>query len=862
MKVLQLFVVIFSHIFFLIVISVKVPQRIAPGDFNDLIQSEVVEEGHQFSINTQSELRNSRQAFHPQSEGIPNSLKSHLDMIEKHLMKEDNWDVIPNLPINTEYDNTIQDELSVLTYLDDIPGHISLQREQKTLHNHPHLQSVGHSTKHQEIIDLEVGLSDRPIQEIISPSTSKLHPPQDIQSKTELSTRIQELKLLHQQQFLELLYREGEIAIKNNQVLYQQMLYSFEMLKNYPQGLYVQGQYFVCDIQKLQAVVENFNSDLITTYLGGIIILFKNVKSRPSSSDLISDGWDILLKELKREIFFPEKESSVVTKSRPLSQDRRMCQLFEPLRGAHISADLIINLYGIDIEEFTFKKAVLSVATGKKRKHQEEASTQEFIHSITESADFRTLASTYMNTDQKKYLGLHETCVKFLISLGTWEIKIPRILLDRITTYFINLPEKIVGRLLLPGPPWTSSQENSTIPHLGFSQRRVHGAIEMMHKQILPAFLAILWLTYQDQADKMGWIPMCQSGWNFLEGFFSSWTEHVLKDPTALLTKSKNRKELNNIDWSNAQSQAHYMKFMQDCGHLTQGPLWCLVHQWYNILDGQLGSRSISRALGYTILPPNQISIQYTYTKHQKTHRHLKQTKKILTGHIATTGNDNPESHHIQKHGRFLCQFWKWEMINQEGFSTEIKNFFIYLEADLFKSFEVSKKLYMENGSSHSGSDLILNKLMVHNAIRTAEDQILPQFLATLLLLYRDQDQYKLWRAVCGCAWDFAKAYFSEWKSLFIERPLEVMVLSNRKKHSEVDWGNSCHSFHYMANHVMIDHTPEKPAWFLVEQWYQTQLGPGGSIYNPLGFPASCPDKIILRRIINDWTQNRTLLNH
>ncbi|KAH9812930.1 hypothetical protein DFH28DRAFT_1175390 [Melampsora americana] len=221
--------------------------------------------------------------------------------------------------------------------------------------------------------------------------------------------------------------------------------------------------------------------------------------------------------------------------------------------------------------------------------------------------------------------------------------------------------------------------------------------------------------------------------------------------PTSLL-KQPDRTEFEWKEWSNNQDSIHSIKSIQDNGHTTQETIWHLVNQWYKKLNAQPGS--MIRALGYIIDPPSFLVIQDIYTKHQKALRQVKFKRKTPTSPTMKQDDQMLPFSPSQVSGRFLCQFWRWKKQTKGEFSTQIEEFFTSLEINLHQAFDTAQKLYQHNQLSDLSSTSILNEHMIHNAINAAEEQIVPQFISTVLLLYKDGDQNKVWNTttrVNGC---------------------------------------------------------------------------------------------------------------
>lgn len=232
-------------------------------------------------------------------------------------------------------------------------------------------------------------------------------------------------------------------------------------------------------------------------------------------------------------------------------------------------------------------------------------SPQKLEHEPTQ-----TFGSILSGASKEMSQGMHDTYMNFLINIGTWDIQIPKSLLKRIRGFFSECQKEIIATLQRQPPDWTTSEEISSGPGLGILRWRVERSILIMQRRISPAFIAVLWLTHQNQVNNDVWISMCQSAWYFLEHVFGLWKEHILIDPRAVLKNPEKNKFKTGI-WSYDPQLDDLMNFILEHHELTDGRLWYLVNQCYGRLYVEPGS-------GYPINPPSRSLIQDLYTKHQR----------------------------------------------------------------------------------------------------------------------------------------------------------------------------------------------------------------------------------------------------
>jgi hypothetical protein len=146
-------------------------------------------------------------------------------------------------------------------------------------------------------------------------------------------------------------------------------VYVVRILAEQIQAIHIKDQNFY-DIQELQGVVQNI-TDLITTFFGGLTIIFEGIQSRPSSQDLISEGWGILFQELKDKLFLPYNDITALPSERIHKRDL-LEYLSQPRNDCTIPPDLIIKLiniwaqrtfysphsFGINLREFKFANTI------------------------------------------------------------------------------------------------------------------------------------------------------------------------------------------------------------------------------------------------------------------------------------------------------------------------------------------------------------------------------------------------------------------------------------------------------------------------------------------------------------------------
>ncbi|KAH9813218.1 hypothetical protein DFH28DRAFT_363710 [Melampsora americana] len=112
-------------------------------------------------------------------------------------------------------------------------------------------------------------------------------------------------------------------------------------------------------------------------------------------------------------------------------------------------------------------------------------------------------------------------------------------------------------------------------------------------------------------------------------------------------------------------------------------------------------------------------------------------------------------------------------------------------------------------------------KNTLDNAICMAAKKITPVFMAILWIMHEKQIFNEAWEHVYEDAWKFLKVHFSGWEDLFKDK--ETLRLSLRNyKYKKMDWYNAEDVLLFFANNSQKSRVPMKPAWYLVDSWYQS----------------------------------------
>ncbi|EGG06355.1 uncharacterized protein MELLADRAFT_106786 [Melampsora larici-populina 98AG31] len=784
-------------------------------------------------------------------------LLAHLYAIEKHLMGDTDR-FSPETGFQTNFHNVqevhghgLDFHLPAETY-----SHITKLKSNKRKNEEAHINSVSSTIKKEKHLKSNPEMCKSSL--IDRPSSS------NIQGISEQPNCVAVSKESEESRLLDMLHEEGNLILQANPRLHHQIASDLGTLLDSFFARYGNGQQWGYGMINLPESVEKIKTDIVTRYFGGLMVIFHDVQKGPSSKDLLADGWRILYQELNMAIFSPYNEFYNLagpkngSRSKSISKNVLLEDILKLRLNSTIPSSLVPNLieiwaketpftphkYGINLEEFLISKKI-PMPKGQKRKRKAEDVSQDYT---VESYSTLWISMKKKAYDPKNHI--KQRLSSFLIYFGRVEVRMPRTLLEKIKTFFVSLEKDILHGL--PGMGTKITNKTSTVPIMESEsiKERVHLVMKNSNENILPAFLAILWLTHQEQVSEIPWEYMCRSGWDFLEGYFSAWKQVLLGNPNPVIGVSR-KKLFTEIDWSNASDTINYLAFLPYHGHMTLEPVWELADGWYDTLKRKEGG--VIGALGHMVYQPSRSVIQRIY-------QHILGEKR---GSLHERGDESHKHERLpyvhSKPGRVLVHFGTQRMKKQNPLWEQIGSFFKDLQTVLLTAL----RSHSEHKSNLSRIGSVLNDDMIYNSIKIAQQKLTPQFMALLMLIHADQNENKKWKAICESGWKFLKNYFSEWIDLLISDPPHSISLPQPREIYQLDdWSSSKDVFQYISKACPSEITSMKPAWFLVEQWYEKIIVTEGGTFISLGFHLSPPNKAKIRNIIKELEINQPRNKH
>ncbi|KAH9813214.1 hypothetical protein DFH28DRAFT_363660 [Melampsora americana] len=590
------------------------PQDLAHCNSEILGQTIAPYQGLELAPQTQS---NAAYVYPRLGHDSPINLVAHLSAIENHLMGGTGF-YEPPVGVQTQFQDTHGVKVQGLDsfFTEETYTYKSLPRNKKQKNEEDHInpEDVVRKNKH---LKTDGELCDSVIIDCTTSSNTKSI--SKGQNYPDGSTETEE------SEFMNSLQEKGNLVLQENKTLSNKVAQDFESLVADIVARYGHGHDCGYDIINFQESVKKIKTDVVPIFFGGLIYIFQDVQTGPSSEILLADGWEILYQKLQMSIFSPYNEFYNLSgpknemKSKIMIKNGLLEDILKLRLNSNIPPYLVFNLikiweketsysphhYGIILKQFPFLGPISPKVKQIIRKRKAEE--------VTIACAGNSYATLGIPIRNKRCNGNHpvkDRCRSFLVALGRTQIKIHKDLIKELNIFFVEFQRYILDELQGIIPEFNQSIKTLSIKTLSIKtsesrQTKITFVIKKVKTDILPAFLAILWLTHQDQESEIPWDVICRSGWDFLKGYLSGWSEVLLNDPP--VNGFHARKAFTKLDWSNTSDMIEYLISCKFHGIISLEPVWYIVDKWYDTL--QKGKGGIVGSLGNMLDPPSRLVI-------------------------------------------------------------------------------------------------------------------------------------------------------------------------------------------------------------------------------------------------------------
>ncbi|KAH9812465.1 hypothetical protein DFH28DRAFT_1061924 [Melampsora americana] len=368
--------------------------------------------------------------------------------------------------------------------------------------------------------------------------------------------------------------------------------------------------------KQIMKAMERIRTHLVMVVLGAVNMLYHDKDSLPSIELLLGDAWKYIHRFLKYEInsHTIDNHISISSNSKKSFFDRGGLvenTLRLPERGWIPPKRSFITLYNwatssqyaeylseipldystfIDICETTCKNRGKGNSIYRKRKSRAKAA----------KAQERLVTKTNHSTNSKnsKLSKLWYQGFPRLLKKNGDQLIIGGKMSDNISVFFLRLHLRILD-IFTEKTNNTHDSRRQTV----LTPVMVDEAIEAAQNKITPAFLGLMGMIHPARGSNiMKWDEIYQSGWNFLQDYFSTWIDFLSKNQLPIAINPKASTDGSEVEWSNVKNMIYYLSNLKLHNDIPHKPLWHFVNLWHELNVDKFDS-----------LPPNQKLIKKYY---------------------------------------------------------------------------------------------------------------------------------------------------------------------------------------------------------------------------------------------------------
>ncbi|KAH9821622.1 hypothetical protein DFH28DRAFT_526680 [Melampsora americana] len=648
------------------------------------------------------------------------------------------------------------------------------------------------------------------------------------------------------------LQEEGRLVVQNTFHLYSKIYTAFEVYQeNIP--IIFQNDPTVTHNQ-IQSMIQHFETGIIFPFLGAIHAIFKGKPNTPQMEVLLIDGWEFLNGDLSIELSnhfdallkLDHASYKKELESHWPSQGRLLGHLLKLRSNSTTSVKMVQALlirwsentiytpdqYGINIKNIMFSKQYENGGK-EKREIQQDMKIPDNL-SVQEKINFLSKDPERMQPTFK----ISPSIYVFLKTIGTNLFQLEVSFLMEVEQFFKDLHSSISSDLCSK----LSSDPNFQSKNV---ELLLENSISMSVKTITPIFMAILWIMHEQKTFNQTWEEICDSGWNFLKHHFLLWKD-IFKDEEELnnfLTQYKSNQQ----DFPDTQYTLLTFAINSEKRRLSMKPAWDLVDMWYKSFTGEPFSPfSFNQYMPTNLnmieqLHQNQM-IEFerhisrrssqTYNKNEMKRKgcpslgFIEEQSNIFLSTLdnsagSTSGHKKlkPSTENSTRLPRFLVSFGRGEIGNQKDFSQETQKYFKLLETKMLQSLSSAKATYLKDSVSGPSIPFIQDRT-VSKALNIFRVQVMPAFMATLILTHQDPVSPDSARTLLWSGWNYLKNLFTQWETLFLDCPSEIFLSIQKKFRDSTDWNKPEDMFKFMTTHKQKDDVPMYLVLNLTDQWY------------------------------------------